>query len=114
MVRAAGTHWKRELRRSVRLLLALGEPDAPQLLVEARLRLVERHLWEALLHAPPSQQPLAATLQQAKDMVSIAQTALISSEAMVEAILAEFSTEQAVNFVETTRIMQLNGGTSIG
>ena len=99
VARAAGDLWKFRLRRSVRLLLALGEPEVSQQ-SEARLRLVERQLLMHLLRARPGQPPLVSSLPQARAIVELAQTALLSSEAMVLAILAEFTANQAINPVK--------------
>lgn len=95
--RAAGALWQFRLRRSVRLLLALGEPGAQALEVESRLRLVEHQLHLHLLRPRQGQLPLASSVPRAWAIIELAQSTLLGSEAMVAAILAEFSTLQAVN-----------------
>lgn len=97
IARAAGALWKFRLRRSVRLLLALGEPGARALEVESRLRLVEHQLQLQLLRPRPGQLPLVSSVPRARAIIELAQSTLLSSEAMVTAILAEFSTLKAVN-----------------
>ena len=95
--RATSALWKFRLRRSVRLLLALGEPWAQALEVEARLRLVERQLLQHLLQPQAGQLALEPSPPEAHAIVELAQSTLLGSEAMVRAILTEFSVLRAVH-----------------
>ena len=76
--------------------------------VDVRLRLVERQLLLHLLRPRPSQQPLAMTPTRAKLIIEQAQHALLSSEAMVAAILAEFSLQRAMQPVRNASTRQLS------
>jgi len=85
--------WQRRLRRSVRLYLALQEPDVDAIMAEARLRLVERHLMWHLLHGQPA---TLGTYIGAQRQVQLAQEALLLSVVEVAAIRQEWSAEQAI------------------
>lgn len=87
---SADTSW---LRRSVRLYLALNDPDVDALMAEARLRLVERHLIGHLLHGQP---PTGLALANAQQQLRQAQVALFSSKTELAAIMQEWSAQQAV------------------
>lgn len=97
LAHGAGATWHCRLRRSARLYLAMSDPAAPPLEVEARLRLVERHLLRHLLRAAPGQCPLAASLPEARAIVEAAQAALLTSAAAVGALLRELSVAQAIS-----------------
>lgn len=108
VARAAGALWQFRLRRSVRLRLVLQEPWARDRSVDVRLRLVERQLLLHLLRPRPGQQPLAMTPARAQLIIERAQHAMLNSEAMVAAILAEFSLQRAVQPVRDASIRQLS------
>jgi len=107
VARATDALWKFRLRRSVRLLLALSENGVQQQQVEARLRLVERHLLKYLLLAKPGKPPLVTSFPRARAIVETAQVVLLGSEAMVEALLLEFTSRQAINPVKDQQYKQL-------
>jgi hypothetical protein len=86
--------WQARLRRSVRLSLALSEPDVDTLQVEDRLRLVERYLLHHLLPGGPLTLSNAA---RAQFLVRHAQFALLASPADVAAILQEWPLLKALD-----------------
>ena len=85
--------WQHRLRRSVRLHLALHDPNLDTVAVEARLRLVERHLVRHLLRGQPL--TLIATAK-ANRAVQLAQEALLKSELEIAAILEEWPAQRAI------------------
>lgn len=90
--RTGSVLWQNLLRRSVRLYVALGEPDSNTLEVEARLRLIEFQLMRHLLQGDA---PSPVATAQAQAIIESAQTKFLSSEAELAELLGELSAQQA-------------------
>jgi hypothetical protein len=84
--RANTPFWQRCLRRSVRLYLALGEPDYNQLEVEAALRLIELEMSWYLLG---DEHASAFAQAQVQGLLESAQAELLNNRAEIQALLRE-------------------------
>jgi hypothetical protein len=92
--RAASDRWNRWLRRSVRLYLALDEPQVNKRLIEDELLLIQ---WKLVRHIVDGDAPTRLLTQQAQDIVEMAQAGLLGSEVEVRDLRREMSAEQAVH-----------------
>lgn len=93
-VRAASPRWHRWLRRSVRLYLALDEPQVNIRLVEDQLLLTE---WQLVRHIMDGELPTQALTRQARSIVEMAQSDLLACEVEVRSLRCEMSAEQALH-----------------
>ncbi|MBO2011574.1 hypothetical protein [Hymenobacter negativus] len=92
--RAGSARWRRWLRRSVRLYLAMDEPLVDKQRVKDQLVLVE---WQLVRHLVDGDVPTMAVTTQARDIVDMAQANLLGSETEVRALRREMSARQAVS-----------------
>lgn len=74
LARADSPFWQRCLRRSVRLYLALDEPDLDTTALEAGLHLVEQEMAWFLVGATPTSQEL----ETARAIIALERDALLS------------------------------------
>ena len=89
--RTSSALWQNLLRRSVRLHLALREPEADALEVEAHLQLVEFQLMRHLVLGEPTPEATA----QAQAVLTTAQAMLLSSTKETTRLVRELSAKQA-------------------
>ena len=91
--RASSSSWQSQVRRSVRLYLAFGDQSVDAQELETHLQRTEEELLQYLLAGEP---PTPDARKQAQTVLDMAQNALLGSEAEVQALLREFSAEQAI------------------
>ncbi|QKG52714.1 hypothetical protein [Hymenobacter sp. BRD67] len=84
--------WQEQLRRSVRLYLALGGPAVNEQELLTHLQRTEQELLDYLLQGAI---PTPEERERAQAILDMAQSALLRSEDEVELLLKELAAEQA-------------------
>ncbi len=86
LARTTSLPWQDQLRKSVRLYLALGANPGMELELENLLQRTEQEMLEYLLAGEP---PTPAAREQAQTFLDMAQNELLASETEVQLLLSE-------------------------